>query len=348
MRLRVDCNAAGDIRVRILRDTKDASKISEPQGSALVCSSGLQEMTTQAKIQRSTGYGQVSSGTTFGKAARKLIREAGCCIDRRARRKCIFLTGTLPGSTKEALEALAAWSGWVAAAVQNWVRDFAPGAATFGVWEWQKRGALHLHLCVAAESESQAQQLKARWKARWIKLLMAVRRRANTDVFQRLDGRSWIDTPWITRTDAQTVEKSVGAYLSKYLSKGSVQAMKTASAPPSRWWFCSKALREEIYSSRIHVELNKLPGMIAQDMFEKLAGYIVGCSKQSFYYASEWDPVIKGVIGLLPPIAASIIFDEIYLKCRLQDRSVPIKNKFVNATMGGIALFFGGKILQPD
>jgi len=348
MRIALSLNAAGDIRLRMLRDIKASSKISAPGGAALVCSSELQEMTTPAEKLPKVGYGRISKGTTFGSGARKFIREAGAVVDRQNRQNCVFLTGTLPGSTVEAFRSLAAWSGWVAAAAQNWVRDYAPDSLCFGVWEYQKRGALHLHICVATQSASQAARLKSLWKARWIKLLLAVRRRANTDVFRRSDGRSWVDTPWVTRTDAQTVEKSVACYLAKYLSKGSVSARNKSLYPPSRWWFASKELREAVKADRRVLEISNLPPIGAQDIFERISGELAAHISRLYLYTSPCDAIVKGCIALAKPIQASMIFEQISVVFDALQPGIRVLGNKRKATTGDIILLFGGQILGPQ
>lgn len=347
MRITLECNSAGDIRLRMLRDTKDASKISAPNGAALVCSSELRELTTKSHKELKTGYGGLSRGTTFGRAARRLVREAGAVLDSHPKENLIFLTGTLPGSTPEALEALARWSGWVAAGVQNWIRDFAPGSLAFGVWEYQRRGALHLHLCVATQSRAQAALLKRRWKERWIKFLLAVTRRSNTDVFQRDGNHSWLKTPWVTRTDAQSVEKSVGCYLAKYLSKGSTAAMKSALYPPSRWWFCSSALREKISEARLTASICKLPALLAQDIFDRVAGALCSDIPRAYFYQSPCDAVVKGLICLGKPIQSSLIYDIILLNFRCLESGIKTRFGDRAAKIGDVLNCFSGRLLVP-
>lgn len=311
MRLRLTCNGAGDIRLQCLRDSKAPLRISPPKGGALVCSDGLQEMTTPAVAEPKVGFGKISNGTTFGRQARSFVREAGAAISSAPLRRCTFLTGTLPGSTSQALQALAAWSGWLVGAVEQSIRDFYPGTQLFGCWEYQRRGALHLHVCVLTPTAAQAVQLRQGWKARWIKLLTTVSRKAGVDLFEREDGSSWSDRKWVTRTDAQQVERSVSSYLAKYLSKGSAKNRKVAQYPPSRWWFCSQSLRDIVRSRRLKTVVEQLPLSLSLDWYERIAGFLVSQSAKTFAYNSPYDCSVRGVITLLSPIEASMFYDSI-------------------------------------
>lgn len=311
MRIRLSCNSAGDIRLQCLRDKAHISPQEKTPDAALVRCQILQEMTTCPTYQRKNGFGLIGTREQICKSARQKLREAGAILETGPKENCIFLTGTLPGSTKESLMALAAWSGWAVQTVTQWIRDFAPGAGYFGVWEYQKRGALHIHLCIRTETAAQAVDLKRRWKKRWIKVLRAISKRAGVDVMQREDGSSWADSPWAIKTDAQTVEKSVGSYLSKYLSKGSQKNRKLCYYPPSAWAFVARPLTERILHARLAIEVPQLAVCSAINLFERLGAAIATVAEKNFPYESPFMPGFKAIISLTTPDNARAIFNSL-------------------------------------
>lgn len=308
MRLRLTCNAAGDVRLQCLRDAKHIGKVPPALVPLLDCSSVLQEMTTSVKSGPRPGFGSISDRNTFTRYGRTLVREAGAVLDNGPLSHLVFLTGTLPGSTEAAMSALAAWSGWVVQTLSQWIRDTAPEAQYLGVWEYQKRGALHVHVCIRVGSPVQATRLRCRWKARWLKILDAVEVRTGVDVYERQDGGSWRDSKWVVQADAQTVEKSVARYLSKYLSKGAGKLRRRCPEPPSRWWFCSRSLRVRVADMRQVVTVPDLSLAAVLDVFEKASSVAAEWAKTVSCYVCPYDFSIKGCIALLGGVQAGAVF----------------------------------------
>lgn len=299
------------MRLLCLQDKQDTRKVSTESGALLVCSSLLQELTTPVQKSVRPGFGTISTRHNLTRYARQTIREVGAVIDSGILRNTVFLTGTLPGSTTEALDALAAWSAWAVGAVLQWVRDYSPTANYFGVWEYQKRGALHLHVCIQCQSPQEADNLKRRWKDRWILVLRGVARRSGVDVFRRDHNHTWADTPWAVRTDAQTVEKSVACYLAKYLSKGSAKNRAACYSPPSAWWFAKRQLTQTARNLRRKIAITHLSLAAQIDLFERVGAVIAEQTAACFSYQSAYDFSIKGLVALLKPIQASLLFDDL-------------------------------------
>ena len=344
MRLVFSLNVAGDVRLQCLRD-KVVSKVpGVPKGTPLVCSRKVQEHSDTASGAYPVGFGALSKGTTFGRAAKRFIREAGALVDRADKSHVVFLTGTLPGTTDASMMALAQWSGWVVQTVLNWVRDYAIDGRAFGVWEWQKRGALHLHVCVECKTVQQAINLKKRWKARWIKIMDSVSLRSGQDLYGRKIGGTWKNHKWVTRTDAQTVVKSVGCYLSKYLSKGSQSLRRISRYAPSRWWFASKCLRKEVVSCRRETAVPYLSLNDATTLFERCGSYFADNIDRVFYYVCKFNVQEKGYIGLAKPIQAHMIYEHVaaILRCLQTTDRQWSECKMPTAKL--IATMFGGSV----
>ena len=316
VRVTLATNAAGDIRLRLLSDKPDIQYIVPPQGGTLVCSDLLQEMTTRPKPGPRPGFGLISKRTTFGRCARQSIREAGAVLDSAPPRQCVFLTGTLPGSTDASLRALAAWSGWVVQTVLQWARDYAAGARLFGVWEYQKRGALHLHLVVQGRSETAVRQLLARWRQRWLLILDSLSARSGVDMYEREKGGSWRTDKSKVRVDAQRVEKSVSRYLSKYLSKPGKAKKNSRRYPPSSWTVCTRSLRQAVKHAHLKCTVQRLSLADAHSLFETIGGFLAEQSKKTFVVESAWDKRFKGLTVLTEPVRAWFLFQEIAASVR--------------------------------
>lgn len=225
--------------------------------------------------------GQDNRKTSFTRRARHTLLEAGQVIQNlcpsdvpseyAANARAITLT--LPGSTPEVIQALAAYSSWILNNLLQTVRDCEKPIYNFGVWELQNRGALHAHICIAAKPEDASmeflEQLGNAIIDRWFQLLkvMASTRkisrggktgrlpgldmfaRSETAVKSRGGPDSWRDYPEKWRADNLPIKKNVAAYFSKYASKNASSGNKLKvfnSYCPSRWWFCSSTIRAEI------------------------------------------------------------------------------------------------------
>lgn len=311
MRLKVSINAAGDMRLQTLADKPDMRVFKGCESTPLVCCSQLEELTDVKQKAGAAGFGELPKRKNFTRYAKRFVREAGATVDNIQRERVVFLTGTLPGSSLAAVEALARWSGWAVRTLKQWVRDTVDGAEFFGVWEFQRRGALHLHMCVAAPDVVAAKLIKQRWKKRWIRLIDSIGHRSKVDMYERADGGTWASKKWVTRTDAQTVEKSVANYLGKYLSKGAEAARRVCASPPSAWFFVSKGLRQEILESRKQLEISRLSASGSLRLFERLAAAVAEQECLAFLYRSPADLLQKGLIALMKPIQASMVFEKI-------------------------------------
>ena len=310
MLLKLTADCAGEIRFTLQSEPKRSKVAMSEAPPLLVCSELLQDVISPAYTGPKPGYGALSKQKQFTRLAKRRLREFGALVDNGSLKHCVFLTGTLPGSTPSAFRALAEWSAWVVSRLSQWLRDRYPEALFFGVWEYQKRGALHMHLCVRVPSEEMAIKLKCAWKTRWIALLDGVARRSGVDMFARKNGDTWQKKRWIVKTDAQTVEKSVARYLSKYTSKGSGKARGKYVYSPSRWWFASQSLTSCAKSQRQVFVISKLTLADATACFEKVASELVASSAKSFPVFNKFDVRYSGVIALGPSVIGGVLVQQ--------------------------------------
>jgi hypothetical protein len=196
----------------------------------------------------SPGYGETPRKTRFGLNAKRTISRCSGVFehDKIPKEECLFLTGTIPGGTREAFDAVARWSSWIVKSVKTWISNAGVDSNySMYCWEFQSRGALHLHYLLTVKDEKTRLFVMWKWAMKWGQLLDAVGKKEGVDMWKRIDGTTWAGKKSVLQAPAQYVRKSVGAYLSKYLSK-------QAPAPdnnivgefltPVRWWGCSRPL----------------------------------------------------------------------------------------------------------
>ena len=220
---------------------------------------------TVAHLDPHSAYG--AKGIT--KYGRRTIREGCAVMEQKYAKSIAFLTLTLPGSTKEALDAFAANSSEILDAYFQRVRKhfsikerksrgeiFAEEIEDdrvidyVGPWEPQQRGALHLHVAVGMHDEAMFDELRKMHKRWWCKLLKTYSEKTGVDLFKRAQGGSWRNKWRYVQTDCVMVQKSVKRYMSKYMTKGHANGEVLPFATPKRWWVMSRELRREVIAQR--------------------------------------------------------------------------------------------------
>lgn len=200
-----------------------------------------------SKTERSTtGYGSLpEKPTSFGlNAKRQLIRSGAAMAESCSTEECLFLTGTLPGSTESAYEAIASYSGYIVNSLKAWISNYVPSKLDFYCWEYQKRGALHLHYCVHVPSSTHRRSIIDGFHSWWIQALSRVGNFARTDLFRKNSRYSHLSDTSKVRAVAEVCRKSPARYLAKYLSKSSTPSRGASRAfTPSRWWGTSRPLK---------------------------------------------------------------------------------------------------------
>lgn len=259
---KVEYRACGEIRLyRRLQPTKAAAErcAAKPKSSfrnaakraaeaakrsALVYSAELQDC-------EKVGFGKLASARRFTPYAKFAVRDGCAILKERFKTNVVFATGTIAGSTYEALQTVAKYSGLIVQRVEQWIRDTAPGSLQVLIWEWQKRGALHIHVAIGNNDKRLLRRLRIAFKTYWFNLLGRIGERAGVDLFARRDGGTWLTRKNKCRANCVPVRKDIGRYMAKYLSKGghtNVRALAFPTFPvpcPSRWWGMSRSLVQE-------------------------------------------------------------------------------------------------------
>jgi hypothetical protein len=223
----------------------------DPADDGLICSEEESpaplSLVSNSKTQRSSaGYGLLpTKPTRFGlNAKRKLLRAGGALEKVAPPEETLFLTGTLPGSTEDSFRSIAAYSGYIVNSLKAWIANYAPQKLDFYVWEYQKRGALHLHYAVHIPCGIARDHIIKSFHGWWVSSLHRIGENAKVDMFRKNAGKTWLGDESKVRAVAEVCRKSVARYLAKYLSKSATPTRGPARAfSPSRWWGVSRPLK---------------------------------------------------------------------------------------------------------
>lgn len=212
-----------------------------------------------SKPERSrAGYGALPpSPRRFGLNAKRQLIRAGAAMEKSVPiDECLFLTGTLPGSTESAFRAIAEWSGYLVNNLKAWVAKYQNEKLDFYCWEYQKRGALHLHYCVHIASASDRDYIRQHFHGWWVETLHRIGEKAVCDLFRKNSQKTWANDPARVRAVAETCRKSPGRYLAKYLSKSAAPKRGASRAfSPSSWWGTSRPLKTLVESMSSVIEV---------------------------------------------------------------------------------------------
>ncbi len=200
-----------------------------------------------SKLERSgAGYGHLpNKKSSFGLAAKRALIRRGAAMESTAPpEQCLFLTGTLPGSTESSFRAMAEWASYIVHRLKAWVAKYAKNKLDFYCWEYQRRGALHLHYCVHVADAIGRNAILAGFKPWWINVLHRVGERASVDMFRKNASQTHLSDTSKTRAVAEVCRKSPARYLAKYLTK-SVNPKRGAGRffTPARFWGTSRPLK---------------------------------------------------------------------------------------------------------
>ena len=187
---------------------------------------------------------------------RKMIRSGAFLLEQRlGKEDVVMITLTVPTLGLDARRAVAkSWGKLTNRLLQHLSRELLKAGrapAIVGCVEVQtgrlkkfREGYLHLHLICPAHSNAgrtwaiDARALRAWW----------------AEALERVIGTNLTQLP---RIETAIVEKSVEAYLAKYLSKGSDEELDAfigdlgEDCVPGQWWFCSTVMREAIKEKTI-------------------------------------------------------------------------------------------------
>jgi hypothetical protein len=270
----------------------------------------------EVRYEGVSGFGLLPAPTKFGLPARRQVKRLSSVLDSKSENPgdTIFFTATLPGSTRASMLALSQWSGHIVHRLKSWCNGVDSTYSAIYVWEWQKRGALHLHMALYVENPSLRQVIFSGLKGQWVSLLEQVSDMAGVDLFARSGGRgTWRGRFDKIKAEAEWVKKSVGAYLGKYMSKAihpGGEANKYFY--PSRWWGSTMNLKHEEKAARWedeHICLLSGDANGAYNQFAPLVELLSGWSTSYRHQVSEGQTTVG--MGASIPLLKKLFTQEI-------------------------------------
>lgn len=211
-------------------------------------------------------YGVDHSPTAFTRNARHRILEGGSVIKVWAPTPQLstFVTLTLPGSSAQAMRSLAQWSGYLVNRLTQLLRRAKENVLWFYSWEWQRRGALHLHMVISCQDRGHSLKLGYMVKRQWVKLICELRDTKGVDLTEhKYRGKPTAPKYW--QNDVQECYKDVAAYTSKYVGKGCTapDSKRGFGAVgdkyyPARWWGMCRKLKRMIDDERVSIRITGL------------------------------------------------------------------------------------------
>jgi len=232
----------------------------------------------------------------FGAKQGQKIRESGAAIDLLMKEQggsARIITLTLVGDTKEAFECLAANSAYLRNRLFQVLRDnFKDCKNYFFVWEYQKRGALHLHICLWHKIANLAAKAGVQIVQKWYEVLQDIQDKTGVDMFVRRDKKTY--TPkqkWQSRNEP--MRKSAGGYFSKYASKASNKKERNhiyhlaRKYPPSSFWGSSQSVKIIVKSEAFDFRFENSNPEYSEKFYNGIRAIIAGFEIES-YNTYEW------------------------------------------------------------
>lgn len=238
---------------------------------------------SQQRPKKPRPWGLPQTVKKFTLNAKQKILEAGSVVDMHTMPDSRYmLTLTIPGSGIDVYDCVARYSGYMVNRLAQIIRRLESKGVRvhwFFVWEHQKRGALHMHWCIAVDnSPAMCRRLCEQLRLKWFELLEELTVKTGIDLFRKrgLAG-TWRNSPEVWQADIQPIEKSVAAYFSKYVSKSvetsrfnryrrdrqeelrkkypdRIEYARVISLCPSRYWGCSRSVKILCKQYRVTVE----------------------------------------------------------------------------------------------
>ena len=245
------------VKIRPLDITQKLQRMLQSFASNL---SGFANLKVCAKILIVFGQFCKHKIKRFGNVQAQKIHECGAAMEMLSNepRFSHVTTLTLPANTKEAFGCIAACSGAMVNSLFQPIRYLYPNTNNwFYVWEYQSRGALHLHIAHYHPDESEGMLIGNILVETWHKVLCDTSENSGVDLFlAKQKDRCTIRQ--FHQHHTQPMRKSVAGYFSKYASKASQKEENnyirkfSEMYPPSRFWGSSSQIKMIVKSHHFH------------------------------------------------------------------------------------------------
>jgi hypothetical protein len=217
---------------------------------------------------------------SFTAVSGQRVRECGSAIDHISASPSLTraITLTLPADHVGAFKALADYSGYVINRLFQPVRrKHSENCHWFFVWEYQRRGALHLHIALYHPDASVGEALGNTMIEQWLKILSDIQAKTGVDMFCQKDLKTYTPREKYQNQN-QPMRRSLGAYFSKYAGKQESKDSHHCQAyPVSRFWGCGYQTKRLVKSLSFDYELasddTKIIEEMATKIIERLAAF---------------------------------------------------------------------------
>ena len=297
-RFKVKEYATGEIRVTTLpaaATLDNKRKLQEYIGGADDACTLDRAVPGYGSLRLDKNTGEIKEGK-FGSRAKQTLCEFGAAVDQRYGKNAVFFTFTLPGGRPGAFRALAEWSSYVVSRVVQWWRDHLPGAWYAWVWEYQKRGALHLHGVVADDDYVGLVRLLLAWKEFACDLLQQTSALAGVDLLSHYSAGRPCSCRAHVQMDAVFVQKSAAKYLAKYMGKSRAKLLVKDAYPPTRWWRVSNKALSYIRTMRDACEVRSPAVDIFSETLNAVVSHLVRGATVVHEYGNAWMPALRNWI----------------------------------------------------
>ena len=236
-----------------------------------------------SKFQRSDkpalrrGWGATPNIKNFTAKSGQKLRECGAIVDILCQgdlSRTRVVTLTLPSSGDDAYKAISNYSGEITNRLLQLIRRNENEQTKFYyffVWEHQKRGALHLHLCLHCNREKESERIADKMLSLWRDILGDISTKCGVNLLYSKGLQREVVLSEMQCLN-QPLFKSCGAYFSKYAGK-TIRAKSNSSErtindinatkyPPSSFWGSSQNL---VKLARSHSFAFKFEGVSDDD-----------------------------------------------------------------------------------
>jgi hypothetical protein len=248
--VKINSYLGSDTRIQVVKcgNPKKESSLDRNSKYETARSSGTES--TDCRESRARKAKRVRRARLSPNAKKTLQRIGGVVSALYAANESLFLTGTFPGSSFRTQSAIASESSWIVHRLKAWIYKRIGANIAYYVWEFQKRGTLHLHYVVLVPCPIARSQILADFREEWIRLIAGASARSGVNLFQGERGRDYFTEKEKLQIYVQECYKSASSYLSKYLAKGKEKDFP----PPTRMWGCTREARHLVAASLISVE----------------------------------------------------------------------------------------------
>lgn len=194
---------------------------------------------------------KAKSATFFTANAKWWVQEAMLILQSKGKSCLTFITLSFPGSTTEALTVFLKNASKAVAMLTRYIGNVVVKPLYCYVWEFQKRGALHLHYAVHTPAEVNKSALsESHLREVWFKILKRLALKSGVDLFERHNGGTWAEDSSVLRLSVEECTKSLVTYMSKESTKQPI-FMNGKYESPNRWYGISDQLRQDIKRARV-------------------------------------------------------------------------------------------------